>query len=69
MDTFFSLAKAAYAQKRKTLRNTLSAGLHWPPERAVKLLTACGIDPMRRAETVSLEEWACLVRAYREEVQ
>lgn len=69
MDTFFLLAKAAYAQKRKTLRNTLSAGLRWVPERAVQLLAACGIDPMRRAETVSLEEWACLVRAYREEVQ
>lgn len=69
MDTFFSLAKAAYAQKRKTLRNTLSAGLRWPPDRTVKLLEACGIDPMRRAETVSLEEWAGLVQAYQEEVQ
>lgn len=67
IDTFFSLARAAFAQKRKTLRNTLSAGLRWPPDRAARLLAAAGIDPMRRAETVSLEEWAGLVRAYREE--
>lgn len=65
LEDFFRLAKAAFAQKRKTLRNTLSAGLHWPPEKAAQLLAAAGIDPMRRAETVSLEEWAGLVRAYR----
>ncbi len=66
LDDFFRLAKMAFAQKRKTLRNTLSAGLHWPPERAARMLTAAGIDAMRRAETLSLEEWAILVQTYRE---
>ncbi|HWQ03982.1 MAG TPA: 16S rRNA (adenine(1518)-N(6)/adenine(1519)-N(6))-dimethyltransferase RsmA [Longilinea sp.] len=65
MNDFFHLAKVAYAQKRKTLRNTLSAGLHWPPEKVLKILTSAGIDPMRRAETVRLDEWEILVQAYR----
>lgn len=69
LEVFFHLAKVAFAQKRKTLRNTLSAGLHWPPENAVKLLLASGIDPMRRAETVSLDEWEKLVEAYRAAVR
>ena len=65
LEIFFHLAKVAFAQKRKTLRNTLSAGLHWPPEKAVQMLTTAGIDPMRRAETVSIEEWGKLILAYR----
>lgn len=67
LDAFFHLAKLAFAQKRKTLRNTLSAGLHWPPERAAALLAEAGIDPMRRAETLSLDEWAQIVSAFRRE--
>jgi 16S rRNA (adenine1518-N6/adenine1519-N6)-dimethyltransferase len=67
LDTFFRLAKLAFAQKRKTLRNTLSAGLRWPPETATRLLEQAGIDPMRRAETLSLDEWAQLVTVYRQE--
>jgi 16S rRNA (adenine1518-N6/adenine1519-N6)-dimethyltransferase len=66
LEVFFHLAKVAFAQKRKTLRNTLSAGLRWPPDKAAQFLASAGIDPMRRAETVSLEEWGRLVSAYRE---
>ena len=55
--TFFKLIKAGFSQKRKTLRNSLSSGLHIPPPQAEALLTSAGIDPMRRAETLSIEEW------------
>jgi 16S rRNA (adenine1518-N6/adenine1519-N6)-dimethyltransferase len=54
---FFKLIKAGFSQKRKTLRNSLSAGLHIPPASAEELLTYAAIDPKRRAETLSLEEW------------
>lgn len=64
IETFFMLAKAGYSQKRKTLRNSLSAVLRWPPERAAAMLTAAGIDPMRRAETLSIEEWRVLTQTY-----
>jgi len=57
MNTFFTLIKAGFSQKRKTLRNSLSGGLGIPPAGAEKMLTAAGLDPIRRAETLSLEEW------------
>jgi len=60
MDTFFKLIKAGFSQKRKTLRNSLSGGLGIAPAEAERILAAAGIDSMRRAETLSLEEWGQL---------
>jgi len=60
LDTFFKLSKAGFSQKRKTLRNSLSSGLHIPPADAAALLTRADIDPQRRAETLSIEEWGNL---------
>lgn len=57
LDSFFALAKAGFSQKRKTLRNSLSAGMRKSPTEMEDTLRAAGIDPMRRAETLSLEEW------------
>jgi 16S rRNA (adenine1518-N6/adenine1519-N6)-dimethyltransferase len=57
LDTFFKLIKAGFSQKRKTLRNALSSGLHISPIEAADLLTRANIDPQRRAETLSIEEW------------
>jgi 16S rRNA (adenine1518-N6/adenine1519-N6)-dimethyltransferase len=62
LETFFRLAKAGFGQKRKTLRNSLSGGLSWSGEQMAHLLTTAGIDPMRRAETLSLEEWKNLTQ-------
>jgi 16S rRNA (adenine1518-N6/adenine1519-N6)-dimethyltransferase len=64
IDLFFRLAKAGFGQKRKTLRNSLASGLTWPAARVVNLLEASGIDPQRRAETLSLDEWKKLVEQY-----
>jgi 16S rRNA (adenine1518-N6/adenine1519-N6)-dimethyltransferase len=63
LPSFFRLAKAGFSQKRKTLRNALSAGMHWSTAQTGELLSAGGIDPMRRAETLSLDEWKRLVEA------
>ena len=57
LDTFFKLIKAGFSQKRKTLRNSLSAGLHISPTNAADFLAHAGIDPQRRAETLSIDEW------------
>lgn len=54
--SFFRIVRAGFSQKRKQLKNSLGA------EGAV-LLERAGIDPRRRAETLSLEEWAALTRA------
>jgi 16S rRNA (adenine1518-N6/adenine1519-N6)-dimethyltransferase len=60
IQTFFRLAKAGFSQKRKTLRNALSAGMHWDPGQTEEILHEVNIDPMRRAETLGLEEWRAL---------
>ena len=66
LGAFFRLTKAGFSQKRKTLRNALSGGLAWKPDQAADLLHAAGIDPQRRAETLSLDEWAKLVAIFPE---
>lgn len=57
---FFRLAKAGFSQKRKTLRNSLSAGMGWGSQQTEELLLSIGINPQRRAETLSLQEWYAL---------
>lgn len=67
LDLFFKLAHAGFAQKRKTLRNTLATGMNESPAWAERLLTTAGIDPQRRAETLSMQEWKKLVEAYQQQ--
>lgn len=62
--SFFAIVRAGFSQKRKQLKNTLAAGLRLSNEQALTLLERAGIDPRRRAETLSLAEWAALTRAY-----
>jgi 16S rRNA (adenine1518-N6/adenine1519-N6)-dimethyltransferase len=62
LGTFFKLIKAGFSQKRKTLRNSLSAGLHIAPAETEARLRQAEIDPMRRAETLGIPEWERLTR-------
>jgi 16S rRNA (adenine1518-N6/adenine1519-N6)-dimethyltransferase len=62
LDSFFKIVKAGFSQKRKTLRNSLSSGLHISPVQAAELLTRENIDPQRRAETLSIDEWERLAK-------
>lgn len=64
LDIFFRLIKAGFSQKRKTLRNSLSSGLHISPSAAAKLLARANIDPQRRAETLSIPEWEQLSQVF-----
>jgi len=64
LDVFFNLIKAGFGQKRKTLRNSLSSGLHISPIQAIDLLARANIDPQRRAETLSIPEWQNLANIY-----
>jgi len=65
LDRFFILIKAGFSQKRKTLRNALSGGLRIAQAESEELLSAAGIDPQRRAESLGLEEWGNLVKEYK----
>jgi len=59
---FFQVVKAGFSMKRKQLKNALAGGLRIKAARARDLLSAAGIDSQRRAETLSLEEWARLTQ-------
>lgn len=60
---FFRLVKAGFAQRRKTLHNSLSGGLHLSRDETRALCETASIDPGRRAQTLSLEEWHKLYQA------
>lgn len=62
---FFRLVRAGFSQRRKTLLNALSGGMHLSREAAQALCADADIEPGRRAQTLSLEEWHQLYRAYR----
>ncbi|OGO44951.1 MAG: hypothetical protein A2Z05_05900 [Chloroflexi bacterium RBG_16_60_22] len=64
---FFGLVRAGFAAARKQAVNSLAQGLRRPKSEVAALLEKAGIDPRRRAETFTLEEWAALWRLVREE--
>lgn len=65
---FFQMVRAGFAQRRKQLANALAAGLGLPKQTVEAALVAAGIDPGRRAETLSLEEWVNVYQALRKQV-
>jgi 16S rRNA (adenine1518-N6/adenine1519-N6)-dimethyltransferase len=60
--TFFKVVRAGFSQKRKQLKNALSAGLALSHSQTESILMAAQIDPMRRAETLALPDWVTLTR-------
>jgi 16S rRNA (adenine1518-N6/adenine1519-N6)-dimethyltransferase len=63
---FKRVVKASFAQRRKTISNSLKSDKTlWLNESAESALERAGIDPRRRAETLSVEEFAALERAVR----
>jgi len=65
-EDFFNLVRAGFSVSRKQLVNSLALGLKLPKTDIVRLLDECGIDTKRRAETLSIEEWAHLLKVYSE---
>jgi 16S rRNA (adenine1518-N6/adenine1519-N6)-dimethyltransferase len=57
-NSFFRVVRAGFAQRRKTLRNSLAGGLALPPREVEAALATVGIDAGRRAQTLSLDEWS-----------
>ncbi len=54
---FFRLAKAGFSQRRKTLLNSLSAGLQLDRKKVESILKKADIPPTTRAQALSLEQW------------
>ena len=59
-ETFFRLVRAGFSASRKQLANSLARGMGLPKVNALSLLDRSGIAPQRRAETLTIEEWARL---------
>ena len=59
---FFRVVRAGFSQRRKQLRNTLAAGLRQAPSEVAAKMGQVDVDPRRRAETLSLDEWARITR-------
>ena len=60
IDGFFKVVRCGFSSPRKQLRNSLAHGLEAKPAEVGLLLEKARIEPQRRAETLSLEEWARL---------
>ncbi|HVL51550.1 MAG TPA: 16S rRNA (adenine(1518)-N(6)/adenine(1519)-N(6))-dimethyltransferase RsmA [Actinomycetota bacterium] len=59
------VVRAAFSQRRKTIRNTLSSGLGLEVGEVEAALARAGVDPWARAEALGLKEFAGLVRVLR----
>ncbi|AYC30706.1 16S rRNA (adenine(1518)-N(6)/adenine(1519)-N(6))-dimethyltransferase RsmA [Paenisporosarcina cavernae] len=62
-DFFFDVTRASFAQRRKTILNNLQTGLPNGKSRKEEIVTAleaAGIDPIRRGETLSIQEFGKL---------
>ena len=64
---FFRTVKAAFAQRRKTLLNALSAGFgEFSKTELAELIEACGFAPTVRGETLDIPSFASLANAIAE---
>lgn len=59
-EQFFKVVRAAFSQRRKTLPNTLSAGLGIPKAQAIEMLEKAGIPTNLRAEQLTFDQFALL---------
>lgn len=57
---FFRVVRAGFSQKRKTLLNSLSAGLRLPKSEVHEALLHAGLMDNVRAQALSLNEWSAL---------
>ncbi len=57
---FFECVKKGFGQRRKTISNSLNGTAGISKESLLQVLEDCGIEPTRRAETLSMEEFGAI---------
>jgi len=62
--SFFRLVRAGFTATRKQLANSLAQGLGLPKAEVLSLLAEASIVSQRRAETLTLDEWAQLWQVF-----
>ncbi len=60
-EKFFAVVRAGFSTPRKQIRNSLAVGLGITPTESEVMLSEAGIDPRRRAQTLTIEEWSSLL--------
>ncbi|HEX9016768.1 MAG TPA: 16S rRNA (adenine(1518)-N(6)/adenine(1519)-N(6))-dimethyltransferase RsmA [Chloroflexota bacterium] len=63
-ETMLRMVAAGFSRRRKQIHNSLGESMWFPPGAVHEVLESAGIEPARRAQTLSLAEWATLYRAY-----
>ncbi len=58
--TFFACIKAGFGQRRKTLLNSLTGVNGLSKDTVKQVLLDAGVEPVRRAETLNMEEFAAI---------
>jgi 16S rRNA (adenine1518-N6/adenine1519-N6)-dimethyltransferase len=61
---FFALVNAGFRHKRKQLLNSLAFELDDDRNEIASRLSEAGIDPMRRAQTLTVDEWLAIVHVW-----
>ncbi len=69
LGAFFDVVRAGFQAKRKQIHNSLTHNLPQGREVVAVALRAAGVEPSRRAETLSIDEWRRLVEALRAEAK
>lgn len=60
---FFKIVTAGFRQKRKQVANSIADVLRLPKAEIAAWLVETNVDPMRRAETLTVEEWVALAKS------
>jgi len=66
IDAFTRITRAAFNQRRKTLRNSLTAGLEWTDEYFYEVLEQTSVMPDLRPEQVTIDQFCEIARAAKE---
>ncbi|MEO6579169.1 MAG: 16S rRNA (adenine(1518)-N(6)/adenine(1519)-N(6))-dimethyltransferase RsmA [Candidatus Limnocylindria bacterium] len=59
-DPFYRVVQAGFRQRRKQVHNGLTRELPVERDTVMAALDACAIDPERRPQTLSVDEWRCV---------
>jgi 16S rRNA (adenine1518-N6/adenine1519-N6)-dimethyltransferase len=64
--SFFKIVRAGFCAARKQIGNSLAQGLDMPKAEVLSLMHKAGVSPQKRAEALTLEEWAQLEKIFTE---
>ena len=62
LEQFFYVVKAGFSEKRKKLRSSLAMGLRTNKTEAERLLNEADVDPNKRAQELSIDDWKRLAK-------